>query len=108
VLGCKACGGAGTTGFYQFLVDGVAPSIGPTNEYGDYIFERYVATFGNVNNPQYASRQGYLTSVLAQVTNTDSNNHTIRVGLGCTDANQAGGCAVETHWTTMRVDVFEP
>jgi hypothetical protein len=32
------CFGGGPTGFYEFLIDGVAPTIGPTDENGDYIF----------------------------------------------------------------------
>jgi hypothetical protein len=35
---CGNCLGAGVTGFYQFLVDGAAPTIGPTDEDGFYLF----------------------------------------------------------------------
>jgi hypothetical protein len=37
-LSCN-CFGGGPTGFYQFLVDGIAPTIGPTEPNGTYLFE---------------------------------------------------------------------
>lgn len=104
-LGCGNCGGAGATGFYQFLVDDAAPTIGPTDEHGDYLFERWVYTGGI---PSKAARQSYPASVLTTVTNSNSNGHTITVSLGCRDAGRTGGCAATANWTTMRVDVFEP
>jgi hypothetical protein len=48
-FGCgqNGCFGAAPDGFYQFLVDGIAPSIGPTDEQGDYIFEKNVFTYSD-------------------------------------------------------------
>jgi hypothetical protein len=91
----------GPTGFYQFLVDGAAPTIGPTTKKGDYIFEQKP-----LMDPRIPIRQTYPASVLATVTNSSSNNHSISVKLGC----EAGiyGCHITAHSTTMRVDVFEP
>lgn len=100
VMGCGNCGGAGVTGFYQFLVDEAAPTIGPTEENGDYLFDTWSYTGGL---PKGASRQSYPASVIAAVTNTSSNNHTITLGLGCKDVGKTGGCE-----TTMRVEVYEP
>jgi len=101
--GCESLGPAG---LYQFLVDGVAPTVGPTSKNGDYIIEDNVITW-SVGTRQ--NRQSYPASVLATVTNVGSNSsHTITVGLGCADTDQEGGCVVTTHWSTMRVDVFEP
>jgi hypothetical protein len=105
VLGCENCIGGGTTGFYQFLVDDAAPTIGPTDKYGNYMFERWVLTTGV---PREASRQTYPASVLATVTNSSSNSHTIAVKVGCTDAANGTGCETTSYSTTMRVDVFEP
>ena len=105
VLGCGNCGGSGTTGFFQFLVDDAAPTIGPTDEHGDYLFEKYGYTGGT---PSTAARQSYPASVLTTVTNSNSNTHTITVSLGCRDAGRTGGCAATAHWTSMRVDVFRP
>ncbi|MGD0182252.1 MAG: hypothetical protein ABSC15_20760 [Terriglobales bacterium] len=98
-------GGSGSIGSYQFLVDGAAPTIGPTDKNGDYLFERDVYT---VSTPTDASRQSYPASVLATVTNSNSNGHAIALGLGCKDIGNEGGCQTTAHWTTMRVDVFEP
>jgi hypothetical protein len=105
VLGCGNCGGAGATGFYTFLIDGAAPTIGPTEENGEYLFETYSYTGGL---PQIASRQSYSASVLAGVTNTSSNTHTVSLGLGCRDVGKLGGCQTTAFWTTMRVEVYEP
>ncbi|HXM21954.1 MAG TPA: hypothetical protein VN948_11905 [Terriglobales bacterium] len=98
-------GGAGPTGSYQFLVDGVAPTIGPTDKNGEYLFEKNAFTSGDV---PHAARQSYPASVLATVRNSNSNSHTIVVNVGCKDFIKQGGCAVTAHWSTMRVDVFEP
>jgi len=99
----NGCCTLGPTGFYQFLVDGVAPTIGPTTKHGDYLFEKNVLLSVPV-----ASRQSYPASVLTAVTNSSSNSHTISVKLGCQDADNEGGCQATAYSTTMRVDVFEP
>jgi len=104
VLPCN-CGAGQQISFYQFLVDGAAPTIGPTDKEGDYLFERSVYTYGPA---QYASRQSYPASVVATVTNSKSNSHTIAVNLGCDDYYPEGGCETTAYWSTMRVDVFEP
>jgi hypothetical protein len=92
-------------GFYRLLVDDAAPTIGPTDQNGDYLFENFVATY---NTPQGPSLESYPASVVAGVTNSTANSHTIAVSVGCRDINSSGGCDATTHWTTMRVDVFEP
>ncbi|HWY59775.1 MAG TPA: hypothetical protein VNZ03_35255 [Terriglobales bacterium] len=97
---------AGPTGFYQFLVDGIAPTIGPTGNDGSYVFEDNVYTFSGIPNRQ--TRQNYTASVVTAVTNSSSTSHMISVGIGCADVNQLGGCKATAHWSTMRVDVFEP
>jgi hypothetical protein len=107
--GTEGCLGPGPAGSYQFLVDGTAPTIGPTDENGYYLFAKNVVSTSNDGSfYRYASRQGYPASVLAGVTNSSSNNHTIDVNLACADANHEGGCEVTARWSTTRVDVFEP
>jgi hypothetical protein len=98
--------GSGPTGFYEFLVDGLAPTIGPTEKNGEYIFEQNVTLFCG----SLGARQSYPASVLATVTNSKSNqNHTIVVNVGCAATNPNDiGCEATSHSTTMRVDVFEP
>jgi hypothetical protein len=104
--------GPSPSGFYQFLVDGVAPNIGPTDPNGDYIFEISAYTVSSNAVGTIETRQSYPASAVANVTNSVSNNHTISVSVGCHDVNGEGngtnGCAAAAHWSTMRVDVFEP
>jgi len=96
-------GGQGPTGFYQFLIDGIAPTIGPTDKSGTYVFER-----NNYTNDDSSTRLSYPASVLTTVTNSGSNSHTIVVNVGCSDVLGEGGCQATSYWSTMRVDVFEP
>jgi hypothetical protein len=107
----NGCFGPGPTTFYQFLVDGTAPTIGPTETNGDYIVGRNVFTDsddGGTFGWNFITRQNYPASVLATVTNSSSNNHTIAVSVGCADTLPAFGCEATALSTTMRVDVFEP
>ncbi|HXM22791.1 MAG TPA: hypothetical protein VN948_16150 [Terriglobales bacterium] len=101
------CEEQGPTGFYQFLVDGIAPTIGPTDKNGDYIIGKNVITWSN--GSPFEARQSYPASVLATVTNASANSsHRIAVSVGCADTVPEGGCEATAHWSTMTVDVFEP
>jgi hypothetical protein len=107
--GQNGCFGQGPIGFYQFLVDGIAPSIGPTEGDGDYLFENNVFTHSNDSGNAFENRQSFPASVLATVTNTSSNSHMIAVSVGYSDRNNnLLGCSATSYWSTMRVDVFEP
>jgi hypothetical protein len=101
--GYEGCCAYGPTGFYQVLVDGAAPTIGPTSPNGDYIFQENVVT-----NHYARNRQSVTASLIAGVTNSGANSHTISLSLGCQDTPRNGGCRATVHWSTMRVDVFEP
>ncbi len=105
---CSTCiepGPAGP-GFYQFLIDGVAPTIGPTEKDGTYLFEKNVVTYYDLTN---IARLVYSASVLTTVTNSSSQNHTIIVKIGCAEKRRLpGGCEATSQASTMRVDVFEP
>lgn len=101
--GFDCLGPSGSVNSYQFLVDGAAPAPGPTDDHGDYIFGRYVASDTDV-----PSRQSYPASVVATVTNSSTQNHLVDVNLLCTDEQKDYGCAVTAHWSSMRIDVFEP
>jgi len=92
----------GATSFYQFLVDGTARTIGPTGKHGSYIFEEDLPV-----GQGYPVRLSYPASVVSTVTNVSSNNHRITVSVGCRDIS-LGFCGVTAHWSTMRIDVFEP
>jgi len=104
-FGCE--GNWAPIGFYQFLIDGSAPTVGPTDEQGNYIFESNVYT-NWINGPWPLARQGYSGSVLGSVTNSNSQSHVIQISIGCIDKNNEGGCSLTAHWSTTRVDVFEP
>jgi hypothetical protein len=97
-------GGPGVTGtgFFRFLVDGAAPSIGPTDTDGSYIFAQDVTEYF-----RFPTRQSYSASVVAGVTNSSSQNHAIVVDIGCRTGINTG-CKATAFWSTMRVDVFEP
>jgi hypothetical protein len=100
------CTGPSPTTSYQFLVDGLAPTIGPTDGQGDYLFARNVQT--ESDNIPFFSRQSFAASVITTVANTNSNNHTIDVNIRCSDTAEEFGCEAIAHSSTMRVDVFEP
>jgi hypothetical protein len=105
----SGCAGPGPIGFYQFLIDDAVPTIGPTDGDGDYLFEKSLWTFSkNGPPPRPFVRLSFPASVLGSVTNSTSKSHTVNVNVGCSDIGKQGGCIVTTHWTTMRIDVFEP
>jgi len=103
------CGGSfcsGTSGAvnsYQFLVDGVAPVPGPTDTRGYYVFSKNVNSFS-----RFPARQPYPATIVATVTNTTSQDHTIDVNFQCADVLKESGCGLIVNSTQMRVDVFEP
>jgi hypothetical protein len=91
------------TNIYQFLVDGSAPSPGPTDAQGNYIFSANIATDSLA--PSVAQ---YPADVVATVTNSDSQDHVIDLNVGCVDEGKDAGCGLTVNRSTMRVDVFEP
>ena len=95
--------GSGPIGSYEFLIDGTPPTLGPTDAHGNYLFERNVFTQSEQN--KVPDRQSYPASV---ITSTQSGNHKIDVRIACKDKLREGGCEVIAHWSTLRVDVFEP
>ena len=50
----------------------------------------------------------YPASVVGKVRNLKTKLHKIDVDIACIDVSQLGGCGVTAHWSTMRIDVFEP
>ena len=93
---------SGPRSSFQFLIDGAPPTLGPTDALGNYVFAENVVTTGA---QELEERQSYPASV---ITSAQSGNHTINVNLACIDLFDEGGCLVTAHWSTMRVDVFEP
>ncbi len=102
------CYATGPETSYRFLVDGTAPNPGPTDAKGNYLFGNNVGAVSENTGKAFLSRQSYPASVVATVTNTTSGNHTIDVNLECADKSMFGGCMASAHWSTMKVDVYEP
>jgi hypothetical protein len=97
-------GNAGSKGFFQFLIDGATPDLGPTGKNGVYPIEQYVISDGG----NFASRQTFAASILATVTNSSSDQHTVSVKIGCEDTSSTFfGCEIDSHPGTMRIDAFE-
>jgi len=87
-----------SVGQFKFLVDGVAPTPGPTDPSGFVIFS------AGVND----ETEAFSYAVVGKVTNSvDNQSHTIEVDLGCT----SGGiitCQVGAGAATLRIDLFQP
>jgi hypothetical protein len=78
----------------------------PTDRYGVYLFQENVVGIKGLS-----IRQSDPASVVATVTNSSSNNHSITLNtldIGCIDSFNISGCATTARESTMRVDVFEP
>jgi len=106
LLPCGGQGCAGTSGAtnsYRFLVDGVAPTPGPTGEHGEYVFGKNV-----ISDTDYPARQTYTGSVVAQLKNVGSRDHEIAISLRCVDTLKFHGCGLVASHSTLRVDVFIP
>jgi hypothetical protein len=93
-------------GLYEFSLDGVAPTPGPTDKHGFYLFSLYApqSDYG----ADLPVRQSYPASIVGTVTNSRSRDHTIDVRVTCTDWLAQGSCEATTYRSTMRIDVFEP
>jgi hypothetical protein len=102
------CIATGPKTSFQFQVDDAVPSPGPVEGDGYYLFGQNVAAVSQQTGELYFARQSYPASIVATVTNTSSTSHTINVNVACTDTSQFGGCNATAHFSTMRVDVFEP
>jgi len=87
-----------SVGQFRFLVDGAAPTPGPTDSSG------FVTFSAGVND----ETEAFSHAVLGKVTNSvDNQSHTVEVDLGCT----SGGiilCQVGAGSATLRIDVFQP
>lgn len=104
----NGCFGPGPKTSFQFLVDGSSPVPGPVEGNGYYLFGENVSTYAEETSESFLERQNYPASIVSTVTNTNSTNHTIDVGVACSDTSKFGGCEAVAHFSTMRIDVFEP
>jgi hypothetical protein len=89
-------------GFFQFLIDGVAPTPGATDSSGFYSW-----LSGDPNSgSRVTDSRSY--AVIGEVTNSTNNQaHGIKVSIGCRD-NDGAGCTATTRFATLRIDVFTP
>jgi hypothetical protein len=96
-------GSTGEDGFYQFLVDGVAPSPGPTDSSGLYSWSALqpVNSLANI---------GTSYAVTATVRNTVANQvHSITQGIGCEElAGDPNGCSATQGFSNFQIAVTTP
>jgi hypothetical protein len=83
---------------FTFLVDDAAPQPGPTDAKGHYHFLSHDAS------SSFPLLTSYPAQVVANVTNTTSQNHTVSVGIAC----WGKGCYGKVNVSSTRIDVFEP
>lgn len=87
------------TGEFKFLVDGVAPTPGPTDSSG-------FVTFSAGSSEE---TQAFSYAVVGKVTNSvDNQSHTVEVDLGCSVSASLDTCQVGAGAATLRIDVFQP
>lgn len=88
------------TGVFEFLVDGVAPSPGPTDAMGFFAWD--------ASDPNSSILQARSFAVVAQVTNSASNQtHSIEVQFGCIDTT-GDGCSATKGLTSMSIGLYTP
>jgi hypothetical protein len=87
-----------SVGQFRFLVDGAAPTPGPTDASGFVTFSAGVSD----------ETEAFSHAVVGKVTNSvDNQSHTVEVDLACT----SGGiitCQVGAGSATLRIDIFQP
>ena len=88
----------GQDGVYQFLVDGLIPSGGGTDDSGFFAWQ--------IGGPSFTYGTSY--NVHSKVKNTTLNqSHTVLVNLACQDID-GGGCTASLGFQTIVVRVWTP
>jgi hypothetical protein len=86
-------------GIFRFLIDGVAPTPGPTDTSG-------VVTWISSDPNSTLEIRSY--AVIGRVTNTvSSEKHAIEIDSGCRDED-GDGCGATAGLSSIRIDVFRP
>lgn len=84
-------------GFIKFLVDGAAPSPGPTDPSGFLTWSLYAEGFDE-----------HSFAATATVTNTSLNQaHTVEADLGCEDILN-GGCSEYIDLANLSIEAYKP
>jgi hypothetical protein len=89
-------------GLFKFLVDGAAPTPGPTDSNG---FTRWV-----LNDPDSGSIEGEARSfaVVAKVKNSSANqSHAVEVDIACEDET-GDGCTATMAFASLNIAVYTP
>jgi hypothetical protein len=88
------------SGVFQFLVDGAAPSPGPTDIFGFFTWD--------AADPNSAIMKARSYAVVAQASNSFSNQgHTIEVQFGCIDAT-GDGCSASIGFASLSIGLYTP
>jgi hypothetical protein len=99
-LETQASVSANDSGVFQFLVDGIAPTPGPTDFRG--FFEWDTA------DPNSTVMHARSYAVVAQVTNLQANQpHSIEVEFGCVDLT-GDGCSSTMGLASMSIALYKP
>lgn len=91
---------ANDSGIFQFLVDGVAPSPGPTDVRGFFAWD--------TADPNSTVMQARSYAVVAQVTNLQANQpHGVEAEFGCLDLT-GDGCSSTMGLANMSIALYTP
>jgi len=91
-------------GLFRFLVDGAAPSPGPTATDDSFT---WLDNDPDSNVLSHFEVKSF--TVTAKVTNTTANqSHSIEVQIACSDTNADGGCAAKAGFAVLEVKIHTP
>jgi hypothetical protein len=91
---------ANDSGVFQFLIDGIAPSPGPTDVYGFFTWD--------TADPNSTVMQARSYAVVAQVTNArDSQTDGVEAQFGCIDRTGDGRSAT-MGLASMSIALYTP
>ena len=91
---------ANDTGIFQFLVDGVAPTPGPTDVRGFFAWD--------TADPNSTVTQARSYAVVAHVTNSKNNqSHGVEAEFGCLDLT-GDGCSATMGLANMSIALYTP
>ena len=99
-LETQASVSANDSGVFQFLVDGVAPTPGPTDFRGFFAWD--------TADPNSTVMQARSYAVVAQVTNSQANQpHSVEIEFGCVDET-GDGCSSTMGLASMSIALYKP
>jgi hypothetical protein len=88
-------------GLFRFLVDGVAPSPGPTDSLGQFRWVDSDPDSGVIN----LEARSY--AVVARVQNSSNNQaHPVQVDIACQDTDGGGSCTASMGFASVSIAVY--